>query len=349
LAVFSEHRQGQARTEQRVPGTEFPAQSKIKNQKSKMFLTKFIEPWYPPTSLGLAKDSASVVHLERRRGAGFGLRRAATITLPESLILPAFDEPNIADRSELAEALRELATGAGLLRQRKWSVALPEASTRTLILTLESQVGSRVELEEILTWKMERGFGASVDELSISRDRLPSDSEGRDRYLALAVRSSVLAEYESVFDSLGWRAGLILPRHMGEARWLTKNGNAGDALLVSSFDEGFTAVVFRDKQPLILRSVACEPDEREDEFYRLLLFYRDRHLADGGAAPQSVARLLVLGSGFSKNRASEIFNETLGGRLQSLEAVDLGLQLPTGELSFDAIAAPAGLATLCWS
>jgi hypothetical protein len=79
------------------------------------------------------------------------------------------------------------------------------------------------------------------------------------------------------------------------------------------------------------------------------LFYRDRHLTDGGAAPQSVARLLVLGSGFSKNRASEIFNETLGGALRSLDAVDVGLQLPTGELSFDEIAAPAGLATLCWS
>ena len=52
--------------------------------------------------------------------------------------------------------------------------------------------------------------------------------------------------------------------------------SAGDALLVSSYDEGFTAVVFRDKQPLIVRSIACEPEEREDEFYRLLLFYRDR-------------------------------------------------------------------------
>ena len=109
--------------------------------------------------------------------------------------------------AELVEALSELATGAGLLRQRKWSVALPEATTRTLILTLESQVTSRIELEEILKWKMERGFGAPVDELSISRDRLPSDSQGRGRYIAVALRASVLWEYESVFQSLGWSAG----------------------------------------------------------------------------------------------------------------------------------------------
>lgn len=311
-------------------------------------MSKLIDPWYPPTALGLEKGMASVVQLERSRGNEFSLRHAASITLADSLISPSFDEPNIADLSGLAEALTELATGAGLLRQRKWSVALPEASTRTLILTLESQVASQAELEEILKWKMERGFGAPVDELSISRDRLPRDNQGRDRYEALAVHASVLAEYESVFHSLGWRAGLIVPRHMGEARWLTGNGNTGDALLLSSYDQGFTVAVFRDKEPLILRTIACEADEREDEFYRLLLFYRDRHMPDASAR-QSMTRLLVLGAGFSKNRASEIVNETLGGNLRTLDAADVGLRLPAGEFSFDAIAAAAGLATMRWA
>jgi hypothetical protein len=49
-----------------------------------------------------------------------------------------------------------------------------------------------------------------------------------------------------------------------------------------------------------------------------------------------------------KERVSEIVNETLGTDLRTLKAEDVGLQLPTRELSFDAIAAPAGLATLSW-
>jgi hypothetical protein len=213
---------------------------------------------------------------------------------------------------------------------------------------MESQVASRSEVEEVLSWKMERGFGAPVDELSISRDRLPKDGQGRERYIAVAVRASVLSEYEGVISSLGWRAGLVMPRHLGEARWLTKNGNAGDSLLVSSHDEGFTAVIFRDKQPLILRSIKCEPEEREDEFYRLLLFYRDRR-ASGTEDGSFVWRLLVVGAGFGKNRASEIASETLGGNLRALGPADVGLQLPASNLSFDAIAAPAGLATLHWA
>jgi hypothetical protein len=101
---------------------------------------------------------------------------------------------------------------------------------------------------------------------------------------------------------------------------------------------------------LILRSIVCEPDEREDEFYRLLLFYRDRRTSGStGGAPQSLSRLLVVGTGFGKDRASQIANETLGGELRALSAEDVGLQLPATDLSFDSIAAPAGLATLHWS
>ncbi len=233
-----------------------------------------------------------------------------------------------------------------MIRQKRWSVTLPGATTRTLILTLETRPGSQRELEEVLAWKMDRGFGVPLDELSISREALPKDPQGRDRYLVVATRVAVLEEYENVFSALGWRAGLILPRHLGEAQWLTGNGFKGDTLLVSSSEDGFTAMVFRDKQPIILRSIQCEEEEREDEFYRLLLFYRDRRAADAAEASQMLSGLLVTGNGFSKARASEIVNETLGGNLRALEAEDLGLQLPTRDLSFDAIAAPAGLAAL---
>jgi hypothetical protein len=288
-----------------------------------------------------------MVQLERGRGGSFSLRRAATVALPESLVRPSFEELNISDPGELTVALRELATSAGLLQQKRWSVALPDATSRTLILTMESPPASRAELEEVLKWKMERGFGTPLDELSISRERLPADAQGKDRYLVVATPTAVLREYESVLQSLGWRAGLIVPRHLGEGQWLTQNGSRGDALLFSSSERGFTAVVFRGKQPLIVRTVACDPNECEDELFRLLLFYRDRRSGESEQVVQ-LARMLIVGKLMSKDRAGEIVTETLGANLRSLDAADLGLQLATRELSFDAIAAPAGLATLSW-
>ena len=96
-----------------------------------------------------------------------------------------------------------------------------------------------------------------------------------------------------------------------------------------------------------MRTVECAEDEFEDEFYRLLLFYRDRSEADAGHG-QGLVRLMVVGEGITKERAGEIVNETTGGDLRPLKAEDLGLQLPNHEFSFDSIAAPAGLATLSW-
>jgi len=310
---------------------------------------KLLTPRFPAVAVGLEKGAASVVQLERGR-QGFSLRRAATITLAPDLIRPNFDEPNIADAGALVEALADLVTNAGLLKQRKLSVTLPESAARTIILNLENAAPSRRELEEILEWKLERGFGVPVGELRVAREPLAPDAQGRVRYVATGVRVAVLQEYESVFAALGWRAGLVLPRHVGEERWLVSNGYRGDALLLTSHDQGFTTVLLRDNQPLIMRSVLCEPDDCDDELYRVLLFYRDRAAGDAPAAEApAIARLLVVGEGLSKARVADIVNETLGTSIRALDAADVGLTLPEGDFSFDRIAAPAGLATLAWS
>ena len=315
-----------------------------------MLFNKLVRPRLPSAALGLERGHATVVYLEQRRREGFSIRRAATASLPEGLIRPGFDEPNVSDANALALLLSEVALSAGLGKHHKWSVALPEAATRATILTLESAPASRSELEEVLRWKYERSFGAPPEELRVSRSPLPTDAQGRQRYLATGIRLSILAEYESVFEALDWRPGLILPRHQGEARWIMTNGAPGDALLISSHAEGFTALLLRDKQPVIARSVLCEAEDRDDELYRLLLFYRDRIVsaAAGGGAPPALNRLLVVGEGFDKAHVSEIVNGTLEVHLRALGPVEVGLALPSGELSFDAIAAPAGLATMAW-
>ncbi len=240
-------------------------------------LSKLIHPWYPSNAIGFEKGLLTMVQLERGKGMST-LKRAATVSLPESLIRPSFDEPNISDLSVLAAALTELAASAGLLQRKRWSASLPDASSRSLIMTLESNPA----------------------------------------------------------------------RHVAEGQWLTLNGSRDDALLLSSSDTGFTVVVFRGKQPLIIRTVICEPDECEDELYRLLLFYRDKRAGDGEQTASLLSRLLVVGDAMSKERISSILRDTLGVDLRPLEAEDLGLQLSTRQLSFDSIAAPAGLATLSW-
>src|SRR5918997_6117972 len=140
------------------------------------FFNKLVAARMPPAAVGLAGEGAGLVTLDRRRGA-FAVRRAGHVAFPEGLLRPGFDEPNVMDAGELADLLAELVTTTGLQKRRRWSVALPEASTRTSILTLESTPSSRAEREEMLRWKAERALGATLDELRVGRIRLRADAQ----------------------------------------------------------------------------------------------------------------------------------------------------------------------------
>jgi len=317
--------------------------------------SRLIKPRLPPAAVGLSGEGAAVVSLDRRRDGTLLVRRAGYVPLAEELVRPNFDEPNVADAGELAAVLRGLAASAGLQKQRRWSVALPEAATRTTILTMEGGTASRSEIEEMLRWKTERGFGTPIEELRVARERLRPDAQGRPRYLATAVRLSVLAEYEAALAALDWQAGLILPRHMGEAWWLMRErAAAADSLLVSTHPDGFTAVLLRNAEPLLVRSIVCDAEDRMDELFRFLLFYRDRVQTpgmEGSDAPpaDTIEQMLLAGDGIGNTEASAIIEETLNTRPRLINAGDVRLALPTGELDFDQIAAPAGLAALAWA
>jgi hypothetical protein len=311
--------------------------------------SRLVNPRLPSVALGLEQGSAAAVSLERSGPGRFGIRRAAMVSLPNSALTPHFDSPNIPDPDSFAGLITELVTGAGLLRERKWSVTLPEAAARSVIVTMDSATGARSEQDEVMRWKVERAFGAPFDEMRVSRERIAPDASGRQRFLTVGTRWDVLAEYEAVLAKLGWRAGMVLPRQLGEAQWLFASPAIramGDALMLSTHNEGFTAVLVRGGQPLVIRSVLCEKEDYEDELFRLLLFYRDRIVTD--SADRVIDAFLLLGTGFRSARVIEIIRETLGAEARSLDAGDVGLNLPSGELNFDSLAAPAGLATLAW-
>src|SRR6185369_456270 len=114
--------------------------------------------------------------------------------------------------------------------------------------------------------------------------------------------------------------------------WLMRDGGResgaypSDSLLVSAHPEGFTALILREGAPLYVRAVSCEPEDRADELYRFLLFYRDRNappavegdetvaappLPAQGFSADRIGRLLVAGTGIDAAQASAVVEETL--------------------------------------
>jgi hypothetical protein len=308
------------------------------------FLT---QPRYPKAAVGIEKGFVAALALERQGRGRYSLRQAATVELPPHLVLPGFLERNVSNQSEFAVILQEAATNAGLLNQKRWSVSLPSASARSAIITLETEPASRQEAQDILDWKSEQSFGAPAGELRITRQKISPDREGRTRYFATAVRLSVVDEYETVFESLGWKAGLLLPRAVSEANWLMAGGLASDSLLISSQNDGFTALLFQGNEPAVVRTVTCVPNERDDEIYRLLMFYNDRLAVHANGSV--LDRLLLVGDDLDATHIAQISSDALGRGLAILRAEDVGLNLTGSPMRFEEIAAPAGLAALAWN
>lgn len=307
------------------------------------FLT---EPRYPRAAIGIEHNYISAVALERQGKGSFSIRQAATIEVPNNLIKPSFLEKNIASSDEFRVILEEAVTNAGLLNQKRWSVSLPSGSARSAIITLESEPASRGEAQDVLDWKSEQSFGAPAGELRITRQKIDPDKQGRTRYFSTAVRLAVIDEYETIFESFGWKAGLILPRAVSEASWLINSQAKTDSLLISSQSDGFTALLFRGSEPAVVRSVTCSEGERDDEIFRLLMFYNDRLV--GSSEASLLDRLLLVGRDLNVNRVREITAEAFGRALDVLHAEDVGLNITASGLAFDEIAAPAGLASLAW-
>jgi hypothetical protein len=302
------------------------------------------QPRYPNAALGIEVGSISALSLTGNGRRQFSLKQAALLDLPPGLIIPSFLNKNISNDTEFASILREVVETAGLLGQKRWSVALPSSTARTAILALESEPASKQEAEEVLDWKAEQSFGAPAAELRIATQKISPDKDGRSRFFATAVKLSVIDEYETHFESMGWKAGLILPRSVGEANWLIDPRDQNDSLLISSNVDGFTALLLRGAEPAVVRSVTCAQSEVDDEIYRLVMFYNDRF--GGDKKGDVLERLLVVGRDLDPANVQNIASEALGRELRVLAHDEVGLDLPAGSMTFSDIAAPAGLAAL---
>ena len=156
----------------------------------------------------------------------------------------------------------------------------------------------------------------------------------------------ILLEYEAFFARLGWKAGLVLPRHLGEAQWLGWDDSPGDKMLISANQTGFSSIILSDGEPLLVRSHDCDPDAVADELYRVALYYRDR-IAGRELGNTDLNRLLIIGE-IDRAQACRSISDAIGSEPFLIDPAEFGMEMRGEPIAFDHLAAAAGLATLAW-
>ena len=301
-------------------------------------------PDFPRTALAISETHLSIVTL-RKSGGEFEPRNLGVLRLPDALVKSSFTDPNVTNEASLIDYLTRTAKQAGINRPRALSVALPAGSARSQVITLDSNPNSHKEVMQVLEWKVERAFGQKFYDLKTSHTRL-SKMHDNSQWLVTAVHNRVLQQYERIFKELRWPVGLILPQHMGEAQWLMRQRLADDQVIVSLNERGFTAVIVRGDEPILVREVECLPEEREDEFFRIIVFYRDRLLPE--TEPIKLSRVLTLGTAAEQRSFREVVISALENHAVALDTQQIGLKVD-GNAPFNHFAAASGLATMAWS
>ena len=301
-------------------------------------------PIFPSTSLAIRDNYLALIKLQYRQKV-FEPRNLGVLKLPAGLLRPGFNELNIADVPAFKEQLKKTLKLAGISDLKTLSVTLPNKSSRSMVVSFDALLEKRTELGGMIEWKVERNFGQKFSDLRVNYTRL-TDIEGRPQWLVSAAHEKVIAQFETCFEDLGWEVGLIVPQHMGEAQWLIRSRTDEDQAVVSLNDNGFDTVIVRRGQPFMVRNVDCPMAERENEFFRLMVFYRDRLLP---ADPQlSINRLLTIGNAAEQRRYHDILCSALEKNVVSLAPKQLGLRIDPNA-PFVNFAAAGGLATMAWS
>jgi hypothetical protein len=137
------------------------------------------------------------------------VRRVAVRELEVGALEPLPGRPNLAKqevvRRAIREVLGEVGNGTGRL-----GILLPDPSVRVAILRFETLPNHREEAEALVRWRMGSILPFPAEEARVSYQLL-SKGEQAVEVLAMALRNSVMAEYEAAFETMSSSPALVLP------------------------------------------------------------------------------------------------------------------------------------------
>ena len=220
--------------------------------------------------------SADRVVAGRASEKGANLEAATAATLPPDLLTPGLQQANVADRSKLIPALREMLTAvAG--RSRDICVIIPDASTRVMLLDFETLPEKHVDADAVVRFRLKKSLPFDVDQSSVSYDR--QSTANPVRVVAAITPRAVLEEYESLVCEAGYNPGAVLPSMLAVLGLV----DASHPTMVIKVERGTTTFAIVDQDQLLLyraldnAGAAVTGESLADDVNTSLVYFEDRY------------------------------------------------------------------------
>jgi len=170
----------------------------------------------------------------KRQMYSFGMRE-----LPAGVLEPSANKPNVTDGATLRRVVTEATQTTGHVGG-KLGLLIPDVAARVALLQFESLPENRSDAESIVLWRMREFLPYPPEEARVTFQVLRKQSEVVE-VLGVAVRSSVLADYESAMEGLNGGAATVLPASLALLPLLPEE--AGGQLLLHLSPGALTTAV----------------------------------------------------------------------------------------------------------
>jgi len=188
------------------------------------------------------------------------VQRVGVCELPPGALSPSANKPNVTDitavRRTIAEVSEKVGNGGGRV-----GLLIPDVAVRVALLQFETLPESHREAETLVLWRMREFLPYAPEEARLTF-QVVGKQPGSVEVLGVAVRTSVLAEYETGLEGINGGPALILPASVALLPLLPEE--AGGQLLLHLGPGALTAVVVASDRLRYWRTRALEGDPREN-------------------------------------------------------------------------------------
>jgi len=176
--------------------------------------------------------------------------------IPAGVLVPSANKSNMTDIATVRRAVAEVAETVGSLGSRP-GLLIPDVAARVALLQFETLPDDRGEAESLVLWRMREYLPYAPEEARLSYQVL-GKQPGAVEVLGVAVRGSVLAEYESALEVVNGGPVLMLPASVALLPLLPED-NSGQ-LLLHLCPGALTAVVVAFNRVRYWRTRSLEGD-----------------------------------------------------------------------------------------
>jgi hypothetical protein len=176
--------------------------------------------------------------------------------LPGGALAPSANKSNLTDSPTVRRTITEVCARVGNAGG-KLGLLIPDVAARVALLQFETLPDNHREAETLVLWRMREFLPYAAEEARLSFQVL-TRQPGSVEVLGVAVRGSVLADYEAVMEGINGGPALVLPASVALLPLLPEE--AGGQLLLHLCPGALTAVVVASNRLRYWRTRALDED-----------------------------------------------------------------------------------------